>query len=294
MFTRSTHPQAVRAAAEFENKLFAVQGNKITAADDAEYINNRTHINVVCQVCSHEWAPRPDSLLEGKGCPKCKASQDSERRRDKSRALVGTTNVDGVKALEIKFEWKNNKSKKAGGNETARLRCCCPHCDNDQWWVHADHFQQPGNSTHCGCQKSKRESINTHLNKKGWGDKPAMLYISPVYFDLFTKIGITNDFTRRSTTHEVTYEGAYFVSHLYKRSWVYVAEQILLKETMAWQPTEPLPKEMIETYWPGTSELRDWRIDPDQLRSRFLEIIKDIETDGDWYRVYRASFAPAD
>ena len=114
-----------------------------------------------------------------------------------------------------------------------------------------------------------------------------MLYVCPVYFDLYTKIGITNNFKQRSTTHEVVYEGAYFVSHLMPRAWVYVAEQILLRETLQWQPTVPFPKEMIEVYWPGTSELRDWQLDPDEIITRFHEIITDIKSDGDWYRVYK-------
>ncbi len=118
----------------------------------------------------------------------------------------------------------------------------------------------------------------------------AMLYISPVYFDLYTKIGITNNFTKRSTAHDVVYDGAYFVSHLYPRAWVFVAEQILLRETLQWLPSGPLPREMVEEYWPGTSELRDWHIDPDELIARFHEIIKDIETDGKFYRVYKASY----
>ncbi len=121
----------------------------------------------------------------------------------------------------------------------------------------------------------------------------AMLYISPVWYDLYTKIGITNDYNRRAEAHDVRYDGAYFVSHLMPRAHVFVAEQILLRETLQWQPEGPLPKEMVEKYWPGTSELRDWHLEPDDLIARFYEIIEDINSDGDWYRVYQASFAPA-
>jgi hypothetical protein len=278
---------------EFAVKLFKVHGDKISLAADAEYLGSDKHIKVECQVCPKTWDPLVNNLLNGRGCPSCHAAATRERLRDISRALVGTTNKDNVTALDIKFEWKNIRSRKAGGGETARLRCRCPHCGNEDWWVRASNFQKQGNSTHCGCQKVKRENINTHLNKKGWAEGKAMLYISPVWFDQFIKIGITNDFNRRSTAHDVVYDGAYFVSHLLPRAWVYVAEQILLKETLSWQPTEPLPKEMVETYWPGSSELRIWQLEPDQLIARFKDIIKDIESDGDWYRVYQESFKRA-
>ena len=222
---------------------------------------------------------------QGAGCKRCMI----EAKRNISRALVGTTNSDGVMALEIDFRWRTDSHRKAGGYESAVLRCRCPHCGNEEWWVQAGHFQQPGHSTHCGCQ-GKRETIGTHLRNKKKAESLAMLYISPVWYDLFTKIGITNDFTRRSTQHEVVYEGAYFVSHLMPRAWVFVAEQILLRETLQWQPEGPFPKEMIETYWPGSSELRDWHMDPEDVVARFHEIINDIKSDGDWYRVYKECF----
>jgi hypothetical protein len=277
---------------EFAVKLFKVHGSKLTLAADAEYIGAQKPIKVICQ-CSHAWAPRPNDLLSGYGCPKCQAVASSKRRRDISRALVGTTNQDNVTALELKFVWKKDKSIKGGGCETARLRCRCPYCGNEEWWVTANNFQNSGNSTQCGCQSTKRENINTHLRNRKKAESMAMLYISPVWFDQYIKIGITNNFNKRSKLHEVPYDGAYFVSHLMPRAWVYVAEQILLRETLSWQPSEPLPKEMVETYWPGTSELRDWQLEPDQLIARFKDIIADIKSDGDWYRVYQESFKRA-
>lgn len=231
-----------------------------------------------------------DNGIRGPGCRKCRIEASREAHRDKSRRLVSTTNADGVTALDIKFEWSKDRSSKAGGVESARLRCRCPHCGNEEWWVRANNFQKSGHSTHCGCQKSIRESINKHIRNQAYSVSPCMFYICPVYFDQFIKIGITNNFVRRATSHEVTYDGAYFVSKLMPRAFCFVAEQILLRETAQWQPEIPLPKEMIETYWPGSTELRHWELDPEAIEQRFKEIIADIETDGDWYRVYKQSF----
>lgn len=279
MTAKKTHEQFVAEVQERRGGNFTVVG---------VYVRNCEKVAVRCEVCLHEWSPRATHLLSGYGCPSCAAKAVSQANRNQSLHLVGTTNSDGVSALEIKWEWTIDRSLKAGGKEIARLRCRCPQCGNEEWWIRANDFQKPGNSTHCGCLKSSRETINTHLNNPRKASDPSMLYIVPVWYDQYTKIGITNNFTKRSKMHEVGYDGAYFVSRLYPRAWVYVAEQILLRETLQWTATV-LPKEMVEKYWPGSSELREfpYEYDHDALRLRFLEIIKDIETDGDWYRVYQ-------
>jgi 5-methylcytosine-specific restriction endonuclease McrA len=75
----SSHPQAIRAAKEFPEKLFKVHGDKIRLRDSAVYYGNGTTsgsrgrgIDVSCSLCGHEWSPRADNLLNGKGCPNCR------------------------------------------------------------------------------------------------------------------------------------------------------------------------------------------------------------------------------
>jgi 5-methylcytosine-specific restriction endonuclease McrA len=74
----STHPLAVKAAAEFPAKLFSVHGDKIKIRDSAVYYGNGTTghskglgIDVACSICGNEWSPIAYSLLQGCGCPKC-------------------------------------------------------------------------------------------------------------------------------------------------------------------------------------------------------------------------------
>jgi hypothetical protein len=263
--------------------------------DDQVWVGARSKYKFVCPKHGEFEARACNFLLDsdkrGPGCKACQYEANSKAKRVLTLCLVGTTNSDGVIALEARWEWGGGVSIKAGGTETARLRCKCPHCDNDQWWVWANSFKKKGHSTQCGCLKNQRENINTHLNNKRKAESPCHVYIAPVWDASFTKIGIAKDFEKRSRMHEVQYETPYFLSPELPRAWCYTAEQILLRETMNELPSTPLPKEMVEVYWPGTSELRDGSIDPSMLVARFWEIIKDIESDGDWYRVYKSSFA---
>jgi transposase len=68
----SSNPRAIKAAAEFPAKLFAVHGGKIVLRDTAIYLGSSKPIDVSCSICKHEWAPRADNLLIGQGCPECK------------------------------------------------------------------------------------------------------------------------------------------------------------------------------------------------------------------------------
>lgn len=67
----TTHGLAIRAAAEFPEKLFKVHGDKIQLRDSAVYDGCMKPIDVACNVCQHEWSPIPSSLLQEKGCPEC-------------------------------------------------------------------------------------------------------------------------------------------------------------------------------------------------------------------------------
>ncbi len=278
---------------EFAVQLAEVHGDKIKLRPGATYTTTRKPIKVECGVCDHQWCPTPANLLIGKGCPQC----NRERVRDISRALVGSTNADGVKALDVTFEWKKDKASKAGGSQSARLRCRCPFCGNEGWMVQSSHFRSSGNSKHCGCQGRKRENINTFLNNEGWATSPSMFYVASIYYDTFTKPGITNDFNRRATEQgkypdHCEYGGNFFCSKLLPRAVVWVIEQIILKETKRYEvPDSALPQEMLEPRWGGRSELRSSKLDPDWFRERFFQLLEEIETTN-WLKVYDKHLRP--
>jgi hypothetical protein len=79
----SNHPQVVRAAQEFPEKLYKVHGDRIRLRDTAVYFGNGSNpssrsngIDVHCSVCGHEWSPIANGLLQGQGCPECNRLKD--------------------------------------------------------------------------------------------------------------------------------------------------------------------------------------------------------------------------
>lgn len=44
-----------------------------------QYVNSQTKLQCKCNKCGHEWMSKPNSLLNGCGCPKCKASHGERR-----------------------------------------------------------------------------------------------------------------------------------------------------------------------------------------------------------------------
>lgn len=44
----------------------------------SQYQTNKVHIGVRCKKCGNEWKARPDSLLQGKGCPHCNVRSKGE------------------------------------------------------------------------------------------------------------------------------------------------------------------------------------------------------------------------
>jgi hypothetical protein len=98
----STYPRVIKAAAEFPTKLFAVHGDRIRIMESAVYTGaSRGHsIDVSCSVCGHEWSPRADHLLTGKGCPECQRlkSINSAGKRRCPRA----SKEEKARAIELK------------------------------------------------------------------------------------------------------------------------------------------------------------------------------------------------
>lgn len=74
------------------------------------YVNNKTHIRVVCQICGHEWSPTPDSLQQGKGCPSC--SGKLKRTQEQFVGELAERNPN----VEVLGEYKSSDKK-------VRVRC---------------------------------------------------------------------------------------------------------------------------------------------------------------------------
>lgn len=69
-----------------------------------EYINTHTGIKTRCSICGHEWNPRPNDLLQGKGCPKCA----NRLKRDTKTFITEIEKINPY--IQVLGEYKNNRT----------------------------------------------------------------------------------------------------------------------------------------------------------------------------------------
>lgn len=98
-----------------------------------EYKNNKTPIRVKCKICEHEWAARPDSLIQGHGCPKCAGNIKLTEREFKNRLNIINSNIKvigkyvdsknkvHVRCINCGFEWNPTAYSLLNGRG-------CPQC----------------------------------------------------------------------------------------------------------------------------------------------------------------------
>lgn len=71
---------------EFKDRLNTKFPNKFTILGNYQGMSKK--IKTLCNLCGNEWFPTPTNLLQGHGCPKCRAIKLSESRRlDKNTIL---------------------------------------------------------------------------------------------------------------------------------------------------------------------------------------------------------------
>ena len=58
---RKTHEEFIKEISKINNNIIIL----------GQYINCSTKIDVQCKKCNHKWKTVPNSLVQGKGCPKC-------------------------------------------------------------------------------------------------------------------------------------------------------------------------------------------------------------------------------
>ena len=194
----NTNPLAIAASAKFLQRLADVHEGRITLCPGQVYVNNKTKVRVRCSVDGHEWEPRPVSIInEGKGCPACKHAAHKARKDAITAAFIGQTTPDGHVILEHVGYTQCPAQRRKGelGNATYRYRCAV--CGNEEAVAAGGNLKKNGHTTHCGCQKSNRESINKHLRNEKYANSLCMFYIWTLDYDSLVKIGITNNMKRR-------------------------------------------------------------------------------------------------
>ena len=102
-----------------------------------EYIDAKTKIKFMCEICNHIWKATPNQILRGSGCPNCygtpkKTTEQYKVELEKISPNVeligeydGHTNKVTVKCKKCQYEWKvrpNDLIRKDGRNTG------CPKC----------------------------------------------------------------------------------------------------------------------------------------------------------------------
>ena len=121
-----------------------------------------------------------------------------------------------------------------------------------------------------------KDSLTTFLRHPDRARAPCRYYL--VEFDQgILKPGITSNFRsrcRRAAKAGHPYGRPLFLSKNYPRSWVWVAEQIILSETRSHRCTV-LP--LALKGYPGTTEFRKATLAPELIIDRFIDLIEQIK-----------------
>lgn len=274
---------------QFVKELHEVHAGKITLCAGETYTNNKTKVRVRCEVDGHEWEAQPRSILNGHGCRACMAAAFAEiiktRQYKITTSFVGQTTKDGHLILEHSGYHQTPTHKKLGKVGNAKYTYKCGQCGGIGEAI-GNSLKTPGHTPGCkSCSRGKRESIGKHLKNKRWANSLCHYYIYTVDDDLLLKLGISNDCDRRATygpDPDRWYTSPLYVSQKYPRSWVWVAEQIILKETEDF--AAPIPERWGEK-WSGQSELRRGDLDTDEVIMMFLQLMEEIAVDG-FHAVY--------
>ena len=96
---------------------------------DIEPINYYTkateRITVKCKICDNIWSPKAYSLLQGKGCPKCRTEQGVRNNKGKTHRKTTQEFAEQLKNIQpdisIIGEYKNTHTN---------IECLCKYCGN--------------------------------------------------------------------------------------------------------------------------------------------------------------------
>ncbi len=108
-----------------------------------EYINSKIKLPCKCLIDGFEWMAAPKTLLAGNGCPKCKATESSNRQRlsvdeIKKRLFISNPNIEIVGeyfSFSKKIDCYCKKHNKYFSSTFARLRngTGCKDCSRERY-----------------------------------------------------------------------------------------------------------------------------------------------------------------
>lgn len=262
------------------------------------YDGLHTYIDHLCLTHNKVFSARPIWMRKvGVGCHECQkermrasVTQTIKANRDE---LIGFVSVAGhvVKGFAYSKDpgtYTQAKGKKKG---YALFTYICAKCGKDAYATKAQLKRTEGKILQ-GCAECNnlggfKDRPCVFKEDKAWANSLSSFYLASVHWDEFVKVGIAKDFWARTNidkTHDTehrAYTCPIFISQKYPRSWVWTAEQIILQETKHLQGVVPEDWDK----WTGSSELRTFMLDTDQVVLRFYELMEEIATEG-WEAVY--------
>ncbi|HJI48865.1 MAG TPA: hypothetical protein OIL97_04875 [Oscillospiraceae bacterium] len=127
----------------------------------SNYVNSKTKIKVKCKKCDFVWEVTPNSLLSGRGCPKCAGTQrkSNEQFLDEMSKKHPTITVIG--------KYKNNRTK---------VLCKCNKCGIE--FMGIPHAMLDANNDCPNCKASTGER-----KIRDWLDKNNIQYVREYCFE---------------------------------------------------------------------------------------------------------------
>lgn len=113
------------------------------------YIKDNVKIDVKCNVCGHEWKPKPSNLIQGFGCPKC---YEKSRLNTHDDFLLRMKSINKDISIIGKYTGANNK-----------ILCRCNICSHE-WSPKANALLSGHGCPEC-FHNSRRKSHNDFVNQ---------------------------------------------------------------------------------------------------------------------------------
>lgn len=107
------------------------------------YVNSKTHIEVKCKKCGYIWAPFPNSLLRGTGCPQCAGNK--KRTHEEFIDLLKEINPE----VEVLENYKNTDAK---------IKVKCKNCGKE-WYTSPNNLLDGHGCGRCVGRKNHNDFV---------------------------------------------------------------------------------------------------------------------------------------
>jgi len=133
---------------QFCEELWAINPNISILG---EYVNATTKIDIMCNICKHNWSAIPTSLLKGHGCSRCAAKANAE----KLKIRHARQNSLAEKFPEIVIDWDTDKNvgidlMQISAGSTQKYHWKCSVCGYE-------YISSPANRIRHGCTQCARK-----------------------------------------------------------------------------------------------------------------------------------------